>query len=413
MPQYGIVEYLYIVITGIIQGILDIWMISPYIKCKRNKGSVKYVLMVLLAIHDIFWGVLGETGNNAAFCIEIMIFYPAVFALLYFCYQGYAYWNFTYLFAVEWCYQMLASVISIPLLAVRFEGDIDAMVSYMNTVSVPLFVFTVTISFISAWIIKNVWSYFYKFRSRLFNALCILLTCLDIGVLIFYGWKALSVCFSVLVLLIMVFFLYQNRSEKNLEKQFAYYQGLEELQAQKEKEISIIRHDIANHLGVMKEMEREEAGRALLKKIDKNSRKFTDIRILDCLIYEKEKECLEMGIQFEKQGVFFRDTCISEYNLISLFANLLDNAMEAARQTKEPTIKMNITRQQGYLKIVIQNSKPEKSKPLKSEFRTTKSDKSKHGIGNRIIREIVSVYDGRVVYKDDGNLMTVCVMFGL
>lgn len=413
MPGYGIKEYTYIVITGIIQGILDLWMISSHIKCKHNKNFSKYVLIVLLAFHDIFWGVLGESGNNVAFCIEIVIFYPLVLVLFYICHDGYAYWNFIYLFAVEWCYQMLASIISIPVLAVKCGGDMEAIVAYMGTVSVPLFVFTVTISIVSAWITKITWNYFYKFRSRLFNILCIILTCLDIGVLIFYGWKGISVCFSVLLLLIIIFFVYQNRSEKSLEKQFSYYQALEELQLQKEKEILIIRHDIANHLGVMKEMEKEEAGRELLKKIDKNSGKFIDIRVLDCLIREKEKECLEMGIRFEKQGVFFRDTNISECDLISLFSNLLDNAIEAAKQTKEPVVKMDITRQQGYLKIVIRNSKQAERNPLQNEFKTTKSDKSKHGIGNRIIREIVAAYGGRIAYKDDGHFITASVMFGV
>ena len=413
MPEFGIGGYTYIVVTGIIQGILDLWMISSHIKCKVNRKYAKYVLMILLAVHDIFWGVLGETGNNVAFCIEIMIFYPVVLILLYIGYQGYAYWNFIYLFAVEWSYQMLASVISIPFLAFKFGGDMHAMVEYMETASVPLFIFTVTISIGSAWITKIVWNYFYKFKSKLFKAVCVLLTVLDIGVLIFHGWKGLIICFSVLFLLITVFFLHQNRSEKALEKQFAYYQELEKLQAQKEKEISLIRHDIANHLGVMEEMEKEEDGRTILKKIDKNSGKFTDIRVLDCLIREKEKECLETGIRFEKQGVFFRDINISEYNLISLFANLLDNAMEAAYQTKESTVKMNITRQQGYLKIVVQNSKSEKNYPLKTDFKTTKRDKAKHGMGNHIIKEIVSAYNGRITYRDDGDLMTACVIFDI
>ena len=49
---------------------------------------------------------------------------------------------------------------------------------------------------------------------------------------------------------------------------------------QREKEISIIRHDIANHLGVMEEMEKEKEGRELLKKIDKENGKITSILIV-------------------------------------------------------------------------------------------------------------------------------------
>ena len=44
---------------------------------------------------------------------------------------------------------------------------------------------------------------------------------------------------------------------------------------------------------------------------------------------------------------------------------------------------------------------------------TTKSDKTKHGFGNRIIKEIVAANDGYIVYKDEGDFMTASVIFDL
>lgn len=146
MREWTLGEYAYVVATGLIQGILDLWMVSAYVKCKKNKKIAKYLLIVLLALHDIFWSLVGESGNNVLFCIEITLFYPIVFLVLYAFYKGRARWNFIYIFAVEYSYQVLATVISIPFLAGRFKGDMNAVVDYMGTVSVSLLCFTVSIS---------------------------------------------------------------------------------------------------------------------------------------------------------------------------------------------------------------------------------------------------------------------------
>lgn len=413
MREWTLGEYAYVVATGLIQGILDLWMVSAYVKCKKNKKIAKYLLIVLLAIHDIFWSLVGESGNNVLFCIEITLFYPIVFLVLYAFYKGRARWNFIYIFAVEYSYQVLATVISIPFLAGRFRGNMNAVVDYMDTVSVSLLCFTVSISIGAAWVTKIIWSYLYKLKSGLLNILCLILSCLDIGALIFYGWIGVSISFSAMFLLAIIFFVYQNRREEKLSEQFKYYQAVEKIQTQKEKEISMIRHDIVNHLGVMEQMEKEEERKALLKVIDKGNRHITYIPILDCLIREKESECVKRGIEFEKQSIPFQNISISEYDLISLFANLLDNAMEAAAATKDPFVKMDIEKKQGHLRVVIKNSKQEESNPLRSGFMTTKSDKTKHGFGNRIIKEIVAANDGYIVYKDEGDFMTASVIFDL
>ena len=63
-------------------------------------------------------------------------------------------------------------------------------------------------------------------------------------------------------------------------------------------------------------MEKEKEGRELLKKIDKENGKITYIPALDCLIREKERECVERGIKFEKQSIPFGDIRISEYDYL-------------------------------------------------------------------------------------------------
>ena len=197
-------------------------------------------------------------------------------------------------------------------------------------------------------------------------------------------------------------------------EQFAHYQALEEVYRQKEKEISEIRHDIANHLNVMEAMRADSYGMDILRRIDKNaSVSFTDVPVLDCLIREKAEICQEKGIVFERKGQNLGSINITEYELVSLFANLLDNAVEAAIKTTEKKIFLTMEMQQGFLKIVLRNSKLENEAPLKTQFETTKKDKKKHGIGSRIIKEIVNDHDGRIRYIDHGTEMETVIFIAI
>ena len=226
----------------------------------------------------------------------------------------------------------------------------------------------------------------------------------------FSGWRIICVAFPVCIFILLITFRQHNQNEKYLRQQFAFYQDLAEKQAQREKEISVIRHDIANHMNVMEEMQKNEEGQELLKKLDKANRSMTGIPVLDCLIREKASLCEKEGISFEREGGAIGETKITEYEFVSLFANLLDNAIEAARETEDKSVKLSVEKQQGFLKITVSNSKLAKHKPIENDFKTTKKDKKNHGLGSRIVRDIAEVHGGRVSYHDEGEQMRVVVL---
>lgn len=87
--------------------------------------------------------------------------------------------------------------------------------------------------------------------------------------------------------------------------------------------------------------------------------------------------------------------------------------MEAAEKTDEKKMFLTMEIQQGFLKIVLRNSKLENEAPLKTQFETTKKDKKKHGIGSRIIREIVNSHDGRIRYTDRGTEMETVIFIAI
>jgi signal transduction histidine kinase len=272
------------------------------------------------------------------------------------------------------------------------------------------FCYVTIVYMIMAVVAKIVWDFMYKHRGKHFRILLIIFCVLDIGALAFGGWRIMCAAFLAGVYIMISAITQNNQNEKHLREQFAFYQDLAEKQAKREKEISIIRHDIANHMNVMEEMQKDAEGQELLRKLDKANRSMTGIPVLDCLIREKASVCEKEGIAFEREGGTIGETKITEYEFVSLFANLLDNAIEAAKETEEKTVKLSVEKQQGVLKITVSNSKLAERRPLENDFKTTKKDKKNHGLGSRIVRDIVEVHGGRVSYHDEGGQMRVVAL---
>ena len=413
MGTDSVIFWIYAAVISLVQGIADVWMIDSLVKCKEGKNFANIILLLLVVLHDLFTSVYGGTDNYTLLGTEMLVYYPIILILFYWCYKGYAHWNFIYLLSFDWCFLLLGTVVTLPVLAIICGFDLSKIEGYMDEPGLIRILIVIIVYAIIAKLTKYIMESLYKQRRRIFGIVCIIFACMDISSILFLGWEIISIIFPTLFLFAIVVFYSQNHKDKNLENQFAYYRAREEIQLQKEKEISKIRHDIANHLSVMKEMEKDEKGRKLLKRIDKNYGVFTGVPVLDCLILEKERKCEERGIKFTKQVICLSDTNISEYDLVSLFANLLDNAMEAAECTENPMIDLNIEIRKGYLKITISNAKSLSVMPLQNNFMTTKRDGGKHGIGNRIIREIVENRDGRIQYEDKGNYMRVAVLMSL
>lgn len=376
------------------------------------------------------------------FCLVLLL------TQTYFC-EGNAILNSLQILAIEWVWQISEMITPFPIYMLFTNFDLEKTQALFTTVSAVNMVHFVMIAFITTLPLKYIWSYMYQHKGKVYDFACALFGVLDIVCLIFYGWKVVAVALPTVLCIILTSFLKQSKNEKALKEQFDYYNKLMETQKQREKEISVIRHDIANHLNVMEEMQKDEEGQKLLKKIDKKSRNFTGIPVVDCLIREKEKLCEKEGISFIKEGVTIEDTKISEYELVSLFANLLDNAIEAAKNVRVESenrtaeketenavgnvvecivenpredveekvakrmVKLEVTRQQGYIKIVVRNTKLSTQTPIDNNFMTTKKEKSRHGLGNYIVREIVEKKDGRVTYCDEGDTMNVIVLLQL
>ena len=104
-----------------------------------------------------------------------------------------------------------------------------------------------------------------------------------------------------------------------------------------------------------------------------------------------------------------------ERDLVKLYTNLIDNAIEAcvAEKHNAPTISIAVNIVGNYLFTRIQNPTNKKKSFLDSGVRTTKGDTHGHGMGMSIVRGIIQKYDGSIRYTIENGMFVVEFMLCL
>lgn len=128
-------------------------------------------------------------------------------------------------------------------------------------------------------------------------------------------------------------------------------------------------------------------------------------KIVDAILYNKILMCKHAGIKVNSAIYLPEQINMNDIDLISLYTNLFDNAIEACQHVKEQE-KVIIVQSRvihNHLVITIKNSyNPVFIKP---HFFTTKKDNIHHGFGMKIITMIVKKYHGTLIIDKDKSLI--------
>jgi len=102
---------------------------------------------------------------------------------------------------------------------------------------------------------------------------------------------------------------------------------------------------------------------------------------------------------------------MQDRDMVLLFSNLLNNAFEAASQsTGSKYVEVHIRGNANTLSLSIKNSYAGKVKQTPNgHFVTSKKDKENHGIGTRIVKDVVAKYDGEIGFYHPNNEFTVLI----
>ncbi|MCI8520976.1 MAG: GHKL domain-containing protein [Clostridia bacterium] len=192
-----------------------------------------------------------------------------------------------------------------------------------------------------------------------------------------------------------------------IEKDRENYKILEE----NEKELKDLRHDIRNHMQVIKNLKSNEEYindsieqyiDELQNAVDKmTSVSYTGNETLDSVLNIKGRRAKVLNIKYFVKYNILENINIRDIDITTILCNALDNAIEGAEKTNEPSIVIYIESNEENIQFLIENTANEVL-ISDGELETTKPDKRNHGRGMNNIKECVKKYDGsiRVDYED-------------
>lgn len=178
---------------------------------------------------------------------------------------------------------------------------------------------------------------------------------------------------------------------------------------------NIIIHDIKRHLMSVKELANHNDCDNILKYIDdlygeydiKYLRKYSNHKLINAIINRYMEMCKTFGIDFYCDIRDIDFSFISDANMTAILDNLLENAIEAAKDSELKTIELTIKESnKNFVAINLENSCTTAPKKSGGELITTKTDKEVHGYGIRSIKRIAKEYNGNINYSFDEKTMT-------
>lgn len=185
--------------------------------------------------------------------------------------------------------------------------------------------------------------------------------------------------------------------EKQLDTQLSHYTALTS-----QYEINRrIRHDILHHVNTIQYLlangqqqeATEYAGQFLAENQRGSQLGQCDNPVVDAFLYGRVKEAETRGVVVDPNVVLPSELPVSNTDLIIVFGNLMDNAVEACAKVECPTIQINAHVEKGYL--VITESNPSVPEPERHKQR--RIPELERGVGMHILKSIAEKYHGSCV----------------
>lgn len=233
------------------------------------------------------------------------------------------------------------------------------------------------------------------------------------------------VCFVILfILLLDLFLVYSAQTKANnnlLEKEMRivnqksdllmkYYENVKN----QDQENSIFRHDLKNHLSVIKDNLPECMSvyvNDIMSHIDKdNIRFYSDNKILEALINDKLDQAKRNGIELSVKCDDTNIEILSDYDLVTILSNLIDNSIDAVNTniSEERQIILRIKEVKNNLVIKIKNAFNNEIRYNKEELMSTKEGHS--GLGIKSVKSVVSKYQGEIRMDITDNMFSVLII---
>lgn len=201
--------------------------------------------------------------------------------------------------------------------------------------------------------------------------------------------------------------------QKQLEQQVMteeirqnYYDALE----RQHFEIRRMKHDLANHLQILQALPEEQRMTYIQELIHNpalaGTLDYCGDPTVNAVLSVKDAQMNQREIAWERTLEIPSELPFEKADICALFANALDNAMEACMEldVSQRSVILEGRVRKGLLAVSVKNACVGQGDGVLEQFpQTTKKDARNHGYGLRSIKEIVERYHGEMeVKKEDG-----------
>lgn len=223
------------------------------------------------------------------------------------------------------------------------------------------------------------------------------------------------ICLMLMVMNIIAFAINQKLMIMETEKadlearqqkeKFDYDEYIMLKEAQ--RQTAILNHDFKAHIDVLSslvEADNEAAQQYIRSMTDGITKsqfiEYSDNKILNVLLSKKKEECESKGIQFFIDPIQVSLKFLSDMDTVTVFSNLINNAIESCIKSSEKKIYLNIhTANETFVIIKVENTSDKKPIVINGRLKTHKDNSELHGIGMNSIACALKAYNGSLTWE--------------
>ncbi len=219
---------------------------------------------------------------------------------------------------------------------------------------------------------------------------------------------------ALFVSVVVLFVSYQHNIEKEnelfqlknemdkIETEKIYYDILE----QQNQDLMIYAHDAKKHLTAIKNLNDNPQIEEYINIMAENLETYSQVsqsgnQTLDVILSKYMTECKIKNIKISFDTRLKNFDYVTDYDLVTILGNLLDNALESAEKSEKREISLSTDCRNTYDVLIITNSCDLAPKSSNNHLITTKTDKKIHGVGIKSVIKTLKKYNGDYDWRYD------------
>lgn len=154
-----------------------------------------------------------------------------------------------------------------------------------------------------------------------------------------------------------------------------------------------------HHFSAINSMSSTDEIKSYLSRVQSNLDEYryigkTSNKMFDLILSKYDFVCAQSGIAFDADVRESNLAFIIDDDLVAMLSNLLDNAVEAAKNSKNAYINLSVKNEKSFVVLRVVNSCAVAPEANGNLLKTTKNDASVHGYGTKSIRKTAKKYNG-------------------